>query len=124
MPYNEYMNHSFAEVLKELREEKRLTHRDLAKVLNTSNGMISKWEHGLHQPTASSLVQLADYFGITVDYLLGISNEAVGDKKILEREQRALDEFRTLDTTDQSQAIGFMVELRENKEKTKKRKQG
>ncbi len=57
--------------LKELRIEKRLTQPQLAKILNVSNGIISGWENGIYEPKISYLKEIADYFGVCADYLIG-----------------------------------------------------
>lgn len=59
------------EIIQELRQEKGVYQKDLAKYLNVSNGTISNYEKGTHSPDLDTLIKLADYFGVTTDYLLG-----------------------------------------------------
>ncbi len=66
------MNNEFKDILKSLRMEKGIGQIQLAKELNVSKGIISLWENGLREPTMSSLIQIANYFGVTVDYLVGL----------------------------------------------------
>lgn len=61
----------FGERLKELRTEKNLNQTELAKIFHTSQRTISSWETGYRQPDYETLVQIADYFGVSTDYLLG-----------------------------------------------------
>ena len=61
----------FAERLLELRKEKGISQATLAKNLQVSFAVICYWETDRSEPTALNLVKLADYFGVTVDYLLG-----------------------------------------------------
>ncbi|MDE6356442.1 MAG: helix-turn-helix domain-containing protein [Clostridia bacterium] len=61
----------FGERLKELRQEKGIGQVELAAKLNVSKGIISFWENGLREPTMSNLVAIADFFGVTLDYLVG-----------------------------------------------------
>ena len=61
----------FGERLKELRQEKGLGQVELATKIGVSKGIISLWEQGKREPTLSSLVAIADYFCITLDYLIG-----------------------------------------------------
>lgn len=56
--------------IKELRLEKELTQSDLAKAISTSQRNIGRWENGENEPTASFLIALADYFKVSIDYLL------------------------------------------------------
>lgn len=65
------MKTTFAERLKELRSERGLGQVELAKCLQVSKGIISLWENGQREPTMSSLIAVADYFGVTIDYLVG-----------------------------------------------------
>lgn len=57
-----------------LRLEKGLYQKELAAYLNVSIGTISNYEKGVHSPDLATLCKLADYFGVTVDYLLGRTN--------------------------------------------------
>ena len=63
------MNH-FATNLKILRTERNLTQPALAKALNVSNGIISLWENGKFEPTATNIIKIATYFDVTTDELL------------------------------------------------------
>ena len=56
--------------IRELRLEKNLTQSELAKAINTSQRNIGRWENGENEPTASFLIALANYFQISIDYLL------------------------------------------------------
>ena len=64
----------FAERLKELRLARGLSQMQLANALNISQSAIAKWELNKTEPTASAIILLAEYFGETTDYLLGVSN--------------------------------------------------
>ncbi len=57
--------------IKELREEKKLSQTALAQSVGTSQRNIGRWENGENEPTYSQLVKIADYFGVTIDYLVG-----------------------------------------------------
>lgn len=66
------MNNIFGENLKLLRQDKGLGQVDLAKELGVSKGIISLWENGLREPNMSSLITIAKYFNVSIDYLVGI----------------------------------------------------
>ena len=51
--------------------EPRGTSTKLAAATGISSGNIADWKSGRYKPTAEALVQVADYFGCSVDYLLG-----------------------------------------------------
>jgi transcriptional regulator with XRE-family HTH domain len=57
--------------IKELREKHRVTQEELAKAVGTSPTNISRLEAGEQAPRANLLAAIADYFGISTDYLLG-----------------------------------------------------
>lgn len=59
-----------AKNLIELRKSRELTQQDFAKILNYSDKTISKWELGYASPSVETLKQIADYYGVTVDYFL------------------------------------------------------
>ena len=63
---------NFGEILKSLRLEKGMSQVTLAQELKLSKGIISLWENGLREPNMSSLIVLAKYFGVTIDYLVGL----------------------------------------------------
>lgn len=64
----------FIERLKELRLEKELSQVQLAKETGISHGAIGFWESGKRVPNALAIITLAKYFGVTSDYLLGLSD--------------------------------------------------
>ena len=68
------MKSVFGERLKDLRMEKGIGQVELAQVINVSKGIISLWENSLREPKLSNLIALAQFFGVTIDYLAGIEN--------------------------------------------------
>lgn len=61
----------FGEILEELRQDKGLSQKDLSNILHVTPGTISNYENNVHLPSSEKLVDLADYFHVTTDYLLG-----------------------------------------------------
>lgn len=61
----------FGDVLKKLREEKQLTQQELADIFNLSKSNISKYENNILEPNLSSLSEFADFFGVSMNFLLG-----------------------------------------------------
>lgn len=57
--------------LRELRKEKGLTTTELGEIIGCSNPTITNYERGYRKPDPETLLKLADYFGVSVDYLLG-----------------------------------------------------
>lgn len=67
----------FKDRLKELREERELSQDKLAKAIKTYQQAIARWENGIVLPDTQTVIQLAIFFDVSTDYLLGLS-----DKKI------------------------------------------
>jgi len=62
--------------IKEIRENNAIKQIDLAKKLSVSQGTLSNWERGVHDPDNNSLILLTEIFNVTADYLLGKSNDS------------------------------------------------
>jgi len=60
--------------IKELRKEKKLTQQDVADAMGVSRRGFQKWENGDSQLKPEKAKQLADFFGVSVGYLLSYSN--------------------------------------------------
>jgi len=65
------VQHQFGVRLRQLRRESGLLQRDLERVLNVGPGVASQYERGLREPGFDLLLAVADYFDVTVDFLLG-----------------------------------------------------
>ena len=61
--------------IKELREENNLSQEELASELGLSKGIISLYEQGKRKPSLDVLIQLSDFFKVTLDYLLCRTND-------------------------------------------------
>jgi len=88
----------FGEALKHLRKSHNLTQKELGSHIGLSKAVISKYENSLGYPTFDVLIQIADYFGVTTDYLLGTSKGKTIDVSSLsetqiEAVQRIIAEF-------------------------------
>jgi transcriptional regulator with XRE-family HTH domain len=66
---------TFAERLKELREEKNLSMRELSKKVGYTHNVIGKWESGKTFPTLPAITTLANFFGVSSDYLIGLTDD-------------------------------------------------
>ena len=61
--------------VKNLREDHDLKQRELAEYLNVSQNTYSQYETGVIELTASTLIKLAKFYKVSVDYLLGLKDE-------------------------------------------------
>ena len=64
---------TFAQRLTRLRESRELKKTELADILNVSTPCISQYERGDSMPGYDIMLALSEYFGVSVDYLLGNS---------------------------------------------------
>jgi transcriptional regulator with XRE-family HTH domain len=66
------------ERLLDLRKTKGFTQDDLADQVGISQRMIGRYESGESDPSADSVIRLANFFGVTADYLLGLTDDPLG----------------------------------------------
>ncbi len=76
--------------LKELRQEKKLTQQELANEIGVTKRTYIYWEKGERQIKPEKAQQLADYFGVSVGYLLGYEPEGMPKKSIYDEVYSAL----------------------------------
>ncbi len=86
--------------IRDLREDMDLKQTDLAKATGIDQRTISNYETGKTIPDAFALIQLADFFGVSIDYLVGrVDIDLCTEKKrtaLIENIQRELDELKFL----------------------------
>lgn len=70
--------------LRNLRIEKNLTGEQLANAIGVKKTTISTWENGKAFPEIGTLIKLANYFDVSIDYILGRNNATSNDKTILD----------------------------------------
>jgi len=77
----------FGDILSNLRNEAKITQKDLANILGVSRGTIGMYEIGQRDPDTETLKKIAKFFNVSVDYLLGntdIKNSDTSKNKIAE----------------------------------------
>lgn len=57
--------------IRNLREDRDYKQRELAQLLNVSQNTYSQYENGVIELTAENLMKLADFYDVSIDYLLG-----------------------------------------------------
>jgi len=111
--------------LKELRKKKRLTQQQLADYLNVDLSSIGKWEIHNVTPGEPTLKQIANYFDVSVDYLLGV--EKVSDTPQFTQEELELIELYRVapdtwkKTAKQALALGVGEKVKQDREKETKK---
>lgn len=77
---------NFGDKLRKLRTEAGMTQSDLAKRLNITKSVVSYYELQERTPSPDVLIQLADIFHVSTDYLLGINHKKMIDVSDLSEE--------------------------------------
>jgi transcriptional regulator with XRE-family HTH domain len=65
------------EIYERLREARGLSDYAVAAQTGIARSILSEWKAGKHQPGIKNLLILANFFGVTVDYLIGNSQKAI-----------------------------------------------
>ena len=91
--------------IRECRENANLSQKYVAITLGVSAPSVANWERGKTNPTHENLVRLAELFGVSVDYLLGLSDEPNAPapevaRPLTDDEQILLDRYRALSDED------------------------
>ena len=91
------MDLHISENIRRLRKENHMTQEQLAEALGVTVGAVYKWENALTIPEIRLLVELADLFGVSVDYLLGYEVRESGVDATVERLDRLLMERKLIE---------------------------
>ena len=96
--------------IKELREDKKESQQKIAMLLNVSQTMISRYELEQAYPDVEMLIKLAQHFGVSVDYLIGVSESKLPYTKsnLSEQEQQMLFLFKRLSKTQKEKAVSYI----------------
>ncbi len=68
------MNNKLPERLNELLRDRNISQRKLAKAIEVTSATVSAWCRGIKQPTADNILALSKFFGVSADYLLGLTD--------------------------------------------------
>ena len=75
-----------AERIKNLREIHKYTQSDLAKKLGITRSSVNAWEMGISVPSTQYIVELANIFSVSTDYLLGLNQATVSVEGLTEED--------------------------------------
>ena len=65
----------YTERLRELREDRDLSQREIAELLNCTQTAYGKWENGKRDIKIDDLIKLATYYHVSMDYITGLTND-------------------------------------------------
>lgn len=86
----------FATRLRELRKTNNVSQQKLSKYLNFGYTAIANYESGRNQPSLDTVKKIAQYFDVTVDYLIGASDYPRRENDITDKESELLGIFRRI----------------------------
>ena len=82
---------SMSERLKELRNEKGVSQKEVARNLKTTDVTIGRYENGDREPKGDMLYSLAKYYDVSVDYILGYSDNKKPLTDLSEKQKKAIE---------------------------------
>lgn len=103
--------------LKNLRVSKKLSQRELANLLKVAPNTLSQWERGVRNPDPSTLKEIADFFNVSLDYLLGRANSSSTELEknsisnlpsVSDEEYSIILKYRVLDIEDRADVRGYI----------------
>ncbi len=100
--------------LLDLRKEKNASQRQMAAAFNVSQGTYNNWEQGNTQPSIEQLIELAKFFKVSVDYLIGNSDEEGYIKvqnSLTDDEISTLARFNKLSDESKKHLLNFLSSL-------------
>jgi len=125
----------YTEIIRGLREDKDLNQTDIAEIINKNQQQYSRYEKGTRELPLSALMKLADFYGLSTDYLLGRTNRKEGAVSIGEQitnefsAGEIISDIAMLSPERRAAAVEFILFLKsrelaeEGKKKDDKRKQ-
>ena len=81
------MNADFSRTLALLRQEKGISQRQAAGALGISQALLSHYENGIREPGLTFVVKACDYYGVSADYLLGLTDIDPSDEARKQRQR-------------------------------------
>lgn len=72
--------------IKELREDRDLRQTDVAAATGIDQRTLSNYETGKTNPDSFAIIKLAEFFGVSCDYLLGVNDVNINNKSALKKE--------------------------------------
>ena len=92
--------------LRELRKEQRITQEDLAEKLNVSSRTISRWETGSNMPDISLLIEIADFFDVSIPEIIN------GERKSEKMDEEVKEVAEKLSDYADAEKVNIIKEIR------------
>lgn len=104
------MPNIFSQRLKKLRIERKLSQKEIGDVLNVRDRQIQNYEYGKQLPSIDKLITLADFFNVSIDYLVGRDSHI---KYVDSDRQNLNNEYDKLNDLGREEAVKRLRELAE-----------
>ena len=102
--------------LRDLREDRDLLQKDAAKVIHTSANYYGDYENGKRDIPTSRMIQLANFYGVSMDYITGLTNDKGGLHKNSKLENQILSLFNGLNDIRKGRVLQLLEMLTEEQE--------
>ena len=120
------------ENLKQLRIDSGLTQYELAKNLNIGQSTIVGYEKGDREPTITNISRYAKYFGVSIDFIVGLEDDfgikktdgAVAPSAYSKEEQKIIEDYRRLSYMSKKLILQTLATLQPSASETKQKKKG
>lgn len=107
------MTVKFPERLRELRKQEHISQKNLSQYLGFGPTAISSYETGRNEPCYDTLLKLARFFDISIDYLIGNADLPRPSHDLTEQEIKLLHAYRYLTESEQTLILSMIQKLAE-----------
>ncbi len=98
--------------IKELMQEKGIQQQQMAELLNVSRASIYKYQQGKAEPNIETLIKIADYFDVSLDYLCGRQNKnLIFADSLTETQKKLVAIIKRLTPEQANFALGYFSEM-------------
>ena len=101
----------YIERTKPLFESSGMTDKDIEEALNLPRGVIYKWGIGKNKSYKRFIPEIAKYFNVSADYLMGLDSPSAGIKKERPADGEAPDQDKLLEIVRDSQDMSFLLKV-------------
>lgn len=110
------MTKTLGERIKELREDNDISQKDFAMKINVSNTTLSMYESNKRVPSDDVKKKIADYFNVSLDYLMGVSDIRIAASKQIQLSAKEIKEKLSYDEFMETAKAFFMDASEEDRE--------
>jgi len=104
--------------IKLLRQERELSQKDLAEILNVEAYTISDWEQGRCEPNIEMLIKIADFFSVSIDYLINRKNNSYDYSKLSLAQLELINYIKKLNDKEVNRILGYADAISNDNKKT------